>query len=208
MIDFDAVIGNFGPKAVSFMLLNEAADDKALEAVRNSRAPNRSATLVEWLRSYSVFRGIDKVRRTPIAEAVLTWADSLDGREELVSADAICHAHTSLMAACDNADRKGRRFPSLASKALWLCYPDSVPIFDSYAQRALHVLSKLDSRVPLIGYGTSEYEQFVRVWTGLYCRYQEAIAAVDMRGYPFRSRVFDGVLWIIGRPSYLVGKGW
>ena len=42
-----------------------------------------------------------------------------------------------------NKNQTPRSLTSLTSKALWCCYPDAIPIFDSYARRALWVLSRL-----------------------------------------------------------------
>jgi hypothetical protein len=35
-----------------------------------------------------------------------------------------------------------------------------------------------------------------------YDRYAWALAAIDLRGYPYRVRIFDKILWIIGFPAY------
>ena len=95
-------------------------------------------------------------------------------------------------------DQTPRSLTSLTSKALWCCYPDAIPIFDSYAQRALWVMSRL------MGFDPPEddepYARFLSTWLKLY----RGLVINDDRlgGYPYKVRVFDRILWIIGQPDY------
>ena len=88
--------------------------------------------------------GIHGPRRLAITEAVLAWADARDTQRDLSTVDALDQAHQEMVAVCVAANGKARDFTSLASKALWLCYPESVPLFDSFARRALWVICKMD----------------------------------------------------------------
>jgi hypothetical protein len=106
------------------------------------------------------------------------------------------------MAACSAAYGRERDFTSLASKALWLRYPDIVPMFDSFAQRALWVISKIERDTAPTADEKSKYRKFACVWKTLYERYASAIAAVDLQGYRYPVRIFDKILWIVGTPRY------
>ena len=110
----------------------------------------------------------------------------------------------------NQTDAKNRYFTSLASKALWLCYPDSVPIFDRYVVNALHFISKIEDGITPIpekkpdGKKRPDYEQFVHVWKQLYAKHKETIEGLDIGAYKYRVRVLDRVLWLVGRPAYSV----
>jgi predicted small secreted protein len=148
MIDFEAVIRYFGPQAVALQLEEaDKIDSKAVAALNSRSVPDRAEIVRHWLYNYQVFQGIHGPKRTAITEAVLLWADSQEGQSDLATFDALVSSHASLMAACSTADGRGRDFTSLASKALWLRYPDIVPMFDSFAQRALWVISKIEKDI-------------------------------------------------------------
>jgi hypothetical protein len=203
MIDFAAVIRHFGPQAVALQL-EEAGriDSNALAAMNARTAPDRVETIRRWLYDYQVFQGIDGPKRTAITEAVLLWTDSQEEQRDLATLDALVNSHARLMAACSTADGRGRDFTSLASKALWLRYPDVVPMFDSFAQRALWVISKIEKDIAPPAGEKSEYRKFAHAWRALCERYASTIAAIDMQGYPYAVRIFDKILWIIGTPGY------
>jgi len=140
---------------------------------------------------------------------VLTWADSREHKRILDGPGALHSAHEELMRrVCDaythDSENKRREFTSLTSKALWLCCPDKVPMFDSHAGRALWVLTKIESGIVAPPGGASDYHQFVFVWTQFYEKYRDAISNSDIRGYPYRVRVFDRILWMIGKDQYTI----
>lgn len=74
-------------------------------------------------------------------------------------------------------------------------------MFDSYAQRALWVLAKLEIGIAAPTNG-ADYYQFVSVWAQFYERYLDTINGLDTNGYPYRVRVFDRILWMIGKDQY------
>lgn len=90
-----------------------------------------------------------------------------------------------------------------SQEALWLCYPASVPLYDSFTQCALWVLSKLLDIDPLPK-AEPEYRQFVHMWKALYQRYESTLNEIPLGNYPYRVRIFDMVLWLVGQPRY----GW
>lgn len=132
----------------------------------------------------------------------MDWADVRDVKRDLTTTDALGQAHRELMAACVAANQENRDFTSLASKALWLCYPDSVPIFDMFAQRTLWVISKLEKDIHPLPDIETEYKKFVHIWKALYDRYASTINGIDIGAYPYRVRIFDKILWLIGEPRY------
>lgn len=204
MIDFGAVIRHFGPEAVQLQLReSETLDGPALNSLRNRNASDRIEVLRSWFYNYQVFQGISAEKRLAVASAVLQWADAKELGANLSTVDAIEQAHAELMRACSKADGRDRDFTSLASKALWLCYPYDVPIFDSFAQRALWVIAKLEAGgMAGIAEG-SEYHRFLHAWKILYDRYGAALCEIDTHGYPYRVRIFDKILWMIGTRDYV-----
>ena len=75
-------------------------------------------------------------------------------------------------------------------------------MLDGWTRNALYVISKIENGINPIAEKTPEYEQFVHVWKQLYSKYKETIENLDIGTYPYRVRVFDRILWLIGRPSY------
>ena len=134
ILAFDALIRYFGPGAIRRLSDEADWDKKALDAVRKRSAERRVETLRSWLSSYAVFQGIDTSRRDALAKAVLSWTDNQPDDSQLDSLDALVRAHAHLMGACSQAYGRSRDFTSLASKALWLRYPDVVPLYDRFAQ--------------------------------------------------------------------------
>jgi hypothetical protein len=95
---------------------------------------------------------------------------------------------------------KPREVTSLTSKALLCCYPYDVPIFDSYALRALQVISRL-SRMTT-GENQSEYACFVDAWFQVYDEVEPVIELAGLDGYPYKVRVLDRLLWYLGQPNF------
>jgi hypothetical protein len=204
LIDFGAVIRHFGPEAVRLQLREaETLDGPALYSLRNKNDSDRIEVLRRWFYSYQVFQGISAEKRLAVASAVLQWADAKELGANLSTVDAVEQAHAELMAACSMADGRDRDFTSLASKALWLCYPYDVPIFDSFAQRTLWVIAKLeDGGMAAIAKG-SDCHRFLHIWKTLYDRYGATLSEIEMQGYPYRVRIFDKILWMIGTRDYV-----
>jgi len=208
MIDFEAIIRRLWANAIKCLKSDHIRYDvKALDALSREDDPKRRDTIRDWLQDNKVFRvrGV-ATQRDKIADAVLRWADSRDPDRNLNGPDALNEAHKELMmfvcdAYIDGSQNRRREFTSLTSKALWLCYPDKIPIFDSYTQRALWVLAKLEIGIAARPSGANYY-QFVSVWTQFYERYLDTISGLDADGYQYRVRVFDRILWMIGKDQY------
>ena len=39
-------------------------------------------------------------------------------------------------------------------------------------------------------------------WKKMYGQYRDAIEGIDRGVYPYRVRIFDKVLWLLGEPGY------
>lgn len=212
LIDFEAVIRDFWPKALRTIQDwgDLEHDGEGIKAVTDKQLPTRRQDLRGWLRSYGVFQGLTSAQRDQIVDGVLAWADGRNLLRDLTTPEALADTHRELMGAickafmANSPEAKKRDFTSLASKALWLCYPYSVPIFDGWARHALYIVSKIEDGVTPISERRPEYEQFVHVWKHLYTKYEWVLGSLDMGTYPYRVRVFDRILWLIGRPSYQI----
>ena len=208
MMNFETVVRHYWPKALRNIKEDPKElerDQEAIEAVTDRQLPisKRRDDLRKWLWFYRVLQGFTTPEQFKIAEAVLGWADDDRNRSrDLTTAEALAAAHAELMKVVCQAYGKRRDFTSLASKALWLCYPESVPMLDGWTRNALYVISKIENGINPIAEKTPEYEQFVHVWKQLYSKYKETIVNLDIGTYPYRVRVFDRILLLIGRPSY------
>ena len=208
MMNFETVVRYYWPKALRNIEEDSKEverDQKAIEAVTDRQLPisKRRDDLRKWLWFYRVLQGFTTPEQFKIAEAVLGWADHDGNRSRhLTTAKALAAAHAELMKVVCKAYGKRRDFSSLASKALWLCYPESVPMFDGWTRNALYVISKIENGINPFAEKAPEYEQFVHVWKQLYSKYKETTVNLDIGTYPYRVRVFDRILWLIGRPSY------
>jgi len=204
MVKFDELIRHFGPRAVSQLCYEAAADNLGLDAMSRLNSGSRVAAIRKWMDLYKVLQGVDGARRDAIAQAALDWADRQEAESRLDTLDKLVHSHAELMSACSQADGRSRDFTSLASKALWLRYPHEVPLYDSFAQEALWMLSKLEAGLPAIPTNATKYGAFALIWRALYDRYASSIAVIDSKGYPYRVRIFDRILWLLGAPSYTI----
>ncbi|MCU1312346.1 MAG: hypothetical protein JWM54_103 [Acidobacteriaceae bacterium] len=204
MIDFSEVVRRFGADAVrDYNEYDRKHDEAALLAITSHDQPHRSASVRHWLEQYSVLLGFTTQERDDIAEAVVAWVDNADRASTLDTADAIIAAHADLVEHCQNVKKRG--YTSLASKALWLRYPEQVPIYDSIAKGALRVVSKLlpgNTRPDAAVAAMSEYSSFVHAWMRLY--EGSAAALAEIEGCKYRSRVLDAILLQLGEDIYWI----
>jgi len=177
MMNFETVVRHYWPKALCDIKEDKKEredDEKAIKAVTDRQLPTRRDDLRNWLWFYRVLQGFTTPEGFKIAEAVLGWADDDGNRSrDLTTAKALAATHAELMEVVWQAYGKKRDFTSLASKALWLCYPESVPMFDGWTRNALYVISKIENGINSIAEKTPEYEQFVHVWKQLYSKYKD-----------------------------------
>jgi hypothetical protein len=97
------------------------------------------------------------------------------------------------------------RFDGQIRQLLAVLAGDSQTQSNMKRKREVHVwklVSKLEPDISVLSTSDSEYRQFVHVWMALYQRYRIAIDAIDIGDYPYRVRIFDKILWLIGEPRY------
>ena len=100
---------------------------------------------------------------------------------------------------------------SLTSKALWCCFPRIVPLYDRYSQNAIFIISRSDQHSPEDGVINNRishrYTAFADLWLQIYEQAKPVIDNADLRGYRYKVRVFDRILWFIGREDYIRDPG-
>jgi hypothetical protein len=66
----------------------------------------------------------------------------------------------------------------------------------------LWIISKLEPDIDALPSTNPVYRKFVHVWKALYDRYGRTLDDVGIGTDPYRVRVFDRILWIIGEPRF------
>ena len=186
-------------------------DQEMIDLLRTPADDAQSAgKLKRWLAKYKVLRGINEDKRTAIAHELLRAAQRLRQQNAPVSLgdiNAISGAYRVLHNAAHSALRD-RKFESGASKALWLLYPDAVPMLDKNVEITLRTLSWTMPGQPTQVRGTEDrYEIFLHHWFFYHvqsapylARCMNAINAQDR--YSYEVRIFDKILWYIGCGKY------
>ena len=158
--------------------------------------------LLRWLQRYSVLQGFTTDQRSRIAQNALRFAASLGTGSRLERSQvwaAFSAMSNFLLRADDNSLFKARSVDSMASKLLWLCYPEDVPILDRFAEAGLMVVWRLlgkDYPPP----GTRDrYHAFTTAWFRSFDELATEIT-VDER-YPYAVRQFDYFLLALGAPA-------
>ena len=208
MIDVQQLVEKFIDKAV-YSLINEKIggiplreiDERAIEGLLAKSGLDRSKRIEGWLRSYGVFQGVKAPARVMIADKVVEFADQISDEPKSYS-DPIILQEFDRLHKLVKSITLDREVISLCSKALWACYPYCVPIYDSFACRALWVIGRLlDIHVQNNG-NRNPYPQFHAVWCRLYEQCLPYIQDEKLRGYPYKVRVFDKIIWLIGQPTF------
>lgn len=195
-MNFDTVIRHCAVMGVGLQLYeHEKFDGPALNAIRNSSCTDREKVLLSWTREYGIDRGFNTQQRSDVVRAAIDWADCDGLCSDMSHTDALVSAHTDLMRVCAKAFGRPRDFTSFASKFLWLCSPEVVPIYDANARLALEQLSDYQQ-------AQQGYRIFVTNWKSLYEQYSKSLDEIDAQGYPYRVRIFDKILWLVGERSY------
>ena len=214
MIDLNLIVERFLDKAVesygkTYQEMDKAAIDAIAHKDQNQSPEDRQKEVFKWLRDYGVFRGLEGIEAGTVVSEILKFADDSNLGIIPTSEQEIMGLFDDLHDRCRtkvhrNKDETLRDLTSLTSKALWCCYPEAIPLFDSRAGRALCVFGHLmGSNRPQRKNG-SRYEPFLTVWLELYHRIEPVIDKDRDRlgGIPHKVRVFDTILWIIGGPDF------
>jgi len=199
MIDLQEVVNHILAEALNLQLaVHDDWDTQMLEALGNQDQDieARLETAVRWLRHYGVLMGLNNELGNQIATAVINYADQRADEfmpanlQEIINGFEVLHENFRQILP--------RAFTSLTSKALWCCYPTIVPLYDSYAERALSVISRLAQIEPI--HNDTVYGRFASVWMQMYNMVE--IPDDHLNGYPYKVRIFDKILWILGQKRF------
>jgi len=210
MIDLQAVVRAFVGPAIEITQLNtkKNIDSRAVNALHNKNDPGRRETLKTWLGSYAVFQGFRHADRSSAVDAILDFGDTEGCHFDTLANDALVDKFHRLRGVCGKAVPptrigKARDLISLTSKGLWCCYPNAIPIYDSYAQQALWILCKLAELHPTASVSNDRYPSFADAWFQIYRQVEPIIGEYAAQvNYPYKVRILDRILWLIGRPGY------
>jgi hypothetical protein len=146
-----------------------------------------------------VIRFFGKELGWELASCVVEFYDS--SRPKTISSDPdsvllVFVQLESLLSKLNSSKGRTHGLVSLASKALWCCYPESVPIYDKNAEDALRVLGRLIDGLPQIG-RTCEYNDFLCAWFQLHAK----LKVIDSTPahIRYKIRVLDRYLWTLGQ---------
>jgi hypothetical protein len=193
---------------ISLYLVSDCASDKdgeVLDAIKYRNRPHeeRLQEVVAWLRNrYHVLMGFTSQEGVEIANEILDFADSYpvsgadSSNAEIFGAFVELESRLGKLAP-RNQSGTARGITSLTSKALWLCFPDDVPIFDSNAFSALCMLRwllELPSSTQ-----SSEYGAFVETWKTVFNLIKPRGKYMELPCNMLRA--FDHWLWHLGNRS-------
>jgi hypothetical protein len=162
---------------------------------------DRRGIIEHWLRyNYRTLMGYTAQQSAAMTDAIMAFYDASD-HSVPTNVEQIIFAFHELESrlkpiAPKTKTGKERDVTSLTSKALWLFYPQTVPIFDGNARRAVEVLRRL------LRIGSPEdaepYVAFLKVWFEIYER-----LSLDGLDLPCsRVRAVDRWLWYLGEDSF------
>lgn len=208
MLDLASLTDNFIRNELEKFDRDNRQDVEIVHAIGDGKMEwaDREAQLRNWLAIMGVIRFFPAKTREKIVTQILEYADGSRPSGPLGSKAAILSEYEKLRQRIQSAvglgqgASKPRGVTSLSSKALWCCYPHDVPMFDAHANKALQVISRLcwlapaPSQIP--------YARYVDVWLQLYDKLKPFIDQADLKGYPYRIRVLDKLLWHLGSPGF------
>jgi hypothetical protein len=202
MIDLHAVARTYLQPAISLSRREHQVDAPAIQAVHDKAETSRKDALGKWLQTYGVFQGLLSADRVGLASAVLNFADENECDLELsLPYDELIQKFDALHQKCRSVVQ--RDFTSFTSKALWCCYPNAVPLYDNFTQHSVWMISRLAGFSPKTEHKPMHrYGPFADVWLAMYNQVLPIIDQMDPQVYPYRVRVFDKILYLIGEPNY------
>jgi len=207
MLDLQGITEDFIRTRLRKFATETDPDVATVQAIsdRDANHEEREKQVLIFLRYYKVIRYFQPANSREIASRILEFADEPRPNALDQNKAAIISEHKKLeeriqpFAPLTKAGEH-RKVTSLASKALWCCYPNDVPMFDNNAQRALQIFSRLCRIFPEPG--QEEYGCFVDAWLQLYHKIEPVIDQADIKGFPYKIRVLDGILWYMGKPTF------
>lgn len=210
MLDLETIIEEFIRTRLRSFEADTAPDRNTVNAVANKNLERtaREDQVRASLGYCKVILFFPPDRSRAIAREVIEFADeprpaSLDQlHAQIVREYNGLRARIQPLAPLAPRSKRQREVMSLTSKALWLCYPNDVPIFDDHALRAIQVISRICRIRPMPDQGLCE--SFVDVWLQFYDRIRPVIENSDLHGYQHKMRVLDGFLWYLGKLNFEV----
>ena len=210
MLDFNKIIEHFLNEAVARQINDCEKQDQIVINAVNDNIMNHEVRVEEltlWMNKYTDLKYYKEEIRNEIIETIILFADRrsncfISTDKNKIISEFRCLKRDVIDSITCEEFKANRKMTSWLSKALWCCFPDSVPLYDSHAERALWILSRL-TQMPAPNYRTGDcddYLDFISVWLSFY----ESITIFDnyLFDYPYKVRVFDKILWIIGQPDY------
>jgi hypothetical protein len=167
----------------------------------------REGQVLKWLRYYKVIRFFPPKNSGEIARRIVEFADEprpeclLQNKAQIISEYRRLKERIQPLAPRTKSGKE-RRITSLTSKALWCCYPQDVPIFDDYAERSLQMIGRICRIFP--DAEQDEYGRFVDVWLQIYREIEPFINEHEayLKGFAYKIRLLDGILWYLGKPEF------
>jgi HTH-type transcriptional regulator/antitoxin MqsA len=204
VIDLESLTRQFLPKAVALSRQNQQKEEAALQVIFSPTKRNNVDPLKKWLRQLYAFSGVMHYQ-DQLVDKILEFADEQGPNRELIwSRDIISKFHLleqKLQQVVPKTDKgNSRDVTSLTSKSLWHCYPNGALLYDSYTQQMLWTISNLACIAPVAS--GEKYLEFSDIWFQVYDRLEYLLDQERLSGYPYKMRVFDRMLWIIGHPRY------
>ena len=196
-----AIQGHFKRFAEN-QLVNWREDDDVISAItdRSKLQLQRTRAVYDWLHFMRVIRFFGKELGWELAAGVVAFYDD-SSRPLAISADpdSVLIAFRQLESQLLQISRsKGRthQLVSLASKALWCCFPESIPVYDRNAEDALRVLGRLIDGLPQIK-RNCEYKEFLCAWFQLNAKLK--VADLTPAHVRYKIRALDRYLWTLGQ---------
>ncbi len=193
-VDLEAVIRLF---VASVTLDNEEieADRKVIAELRDPGGPT---ALRHWLHRYRAFMRFTTPQRGKVCLAICDFAKDKQRLSDPLDEDQICAEFLALKRVIEPFTPvhggKPRHVNSLCSKALWCCYPESVPIYDVNAYRSIAALSRL-LQLPTTRVDKG-YVAYVSQWMAVYRRLEPCFSdARQIARFGWKVRFFDRFLW-------------
>lgn len=201
MLNWDSIVKEYSQTAIKELDKEYLRlDAPMLKVMKEQAGIPRAERMKKWLGNYRVLQGFDNQLRAKLSETVIAYLDNLAVGRGRLSDSKMVELHGNLMAECAKAYNRNRSFVSLASKALWLRFPDQFPMYDRNAKNALMLLSKLDLNLPALNEEKSSYAEFVHAWRHFYDQTDfNHLIPVEC---PYKVRIFDRLLWILGDSTY------
>jgi hypothetical protein len=160
--------------------------------------------IVAWLEYYGVLRGLPAAAWNSISYQIIAFGDnrrekSLHRNEDQIVSEFSKLEENIREVMPRNKNGEARDAVSLTSKALWLCFPDDIPIYDANALTGLKVISRL---CHWASPDRTVYVRFVHLWLQAYSELEPIIDRADLSGCPYKVRVLDRVLWYLGKAEF------